>query len=78
MSKTRTLIEKTETYVFRKDIIIDIVSNYMTKEYSAWIEKKLMLGLPMARQSYKKFVDIVEANATEYLADYMARTRKGE
>ena len=72
------LIEKTETYVFSKDIIIDIVSNYMTKEYSAWIEKKLMLGLPMAQQSYKKFVDIVEANATENFADYMARTRKGE
>ena len=37
MKQMKMLAVKTETYVFSGHIDVDIVSNYITKEYSAWI-----------------------------------------
>lgn len=84
MKQMKMLAVKTETYVFSGHIDVDIVSNYVTKEYSAWIflddydTKKLMFGMPMTQQSYERFVEIVEANVLDYFADYMVEMDKGE
>ena len=84
MKQMKMLAVKTKTYVFSGYIDVDIVSNYITKEYSAWIflddycNKKLMFGMPMAQQSYERFVEIVEANVLDYFADYMKEMKEGE
>lgn len=70
---TKTEI-KTTTYEYDAGYYIDIVEK--SEEYEAFIYHKdygiklHMFGMPKSQQDYTAFLDIVEANAGDYIKDY--------
>lgn len=65
---------KTETFSYKKDYRIDVVT--MKDMYEAWIYRKdygtknLMFGVYKRNETYEGFLDLVEANADDYVTIY--------
>ena len=66
---------KTQTYQYNDTYFIDIVTT--SKSIEAWIYNKdcgvkmLMFGLPIYQQTYSEALEIIEANAEDYISFYI-------
>ena len=64
----------TMTYEYNNTYFIDIVTT--SRDIEAWIYNKdcgvkmLMFGFPIYQQTYEKALEIIKANAEEYIAIY--------
>lgn len=71
----RMKASKTDTYCYRDDWMIDIIST--SKEYKAYLYnsgysvKELLLSSPKGQQSYELFLSIVEADVEKDIKKYI-------
>ena len=65
---------KIETFKYDENYLIDVVT--LKDTYEAWVYhknygvKSLMFGCPIEQQTYQFFLEMVEANADEYIEFY--------
>ena len=65
---------KTMTYMYDSDYMVDIVTDRAS--FEAWLYKKdycakmFLWGCPKDQQSYFEFMELVEENVPDYIADY--------
>lgn len=83
-----SLTHSTRTYYINHNFYVDIVSNYESEYYEAWIWndkysiKEQIMSAPMEQQTITEFMDIIENNIQEdikfYVADHLDYLDKEE